>query len=50
MHVQKALIVVDYLLRNGAERFINDAKRRARDIAQLQKYKHYDSNNNDDAR
>jgi len=50
MHVQKALMVVDYLLRNGAERFINDCKRRARDIAQLKKYKHYDTNNQDDAK
>ena len=44
------IVVVDYLLRNGDKRFINDAKRRARDIAQLDKYKHYDQNNNDDAR
>jgi len=49
MHVYKALILVEYLLRNGAERFINDAKRRSRDIAQLTKYKHYDENNRDDA-
>jgi len=35
MHVYKALILVEYLLRNGAERFINDAKRKSRDIAQL---------------
>ena len=47
MHVQKALILVDFLLRNGAERFINDAKRRARDISALQKYKQYDANNRD---
>jgi ENTH domain len=47
MHVQKALILTDYLLRNGAERFINDAKRRARDISALQKYKQYDANNRD---
>src|SRR5689334_13460929 len=50
MHVQKALVVVEYLLRHGAERFINDAKRRARDIAALQKYKHYDEQNQDDAK
>jgi len=50
MHVQKALHVTEYLLRHGAERFINDAKRRARDIAALQKYKHYDENNQDDAK
>ena len=48
MHVQKALILVEYLLRYGSERFIADAKRRARDVAQLQKYKHYDDNNQDD--
>ena len=47
MHVQKALILTDYLLRNGAERFINDAKRRSRDISALQKYKQYDANNRD---
>ena len=47
MHVQKALILTDFLLRNGAERFINDAKRRARDISALQKYKQYDANNRD---
>lgn len=50
MHVQKALHVVEYLLRHAAERFVSDAKRRARDIAALQKYKHYDENNQDDAR
>jgi hypothetical protein len=50
MHVQKALILVEYLLRYGSERFINDAKRRSRDIAALQKYKHYDENNQDDAK
>lgn len=44
MHVQKALILIDYLLRNGAERFISDAKRRTKDIQQLTKYKHYDPN------
>jgi len=50
MHVQKALILVEYLLRYGSERFIQDARRRSRDIASLQKYKHYDSNNQDDAK
>jgi len=50
MHVQKALILIDYLLRNGNDRFINDCKRRARDIAALKKYKHYDANNQDDAK
>jgi hypothetical protein len=49
MHVYKALILVEYLLRNGAERFLNDAKKRVRDISQLTKYKHYDDNNRDDA-
>lgn len=47
MHVQKALILIDYLLRNGADRFLTDAKRRARDISALQKYKQYDANNRD---
>jgi hypothetical protein len=50
MHVQKALILVEYLLRYGSERFITDAKRRARDVAALQRYKHYDENNQDDAK
>jgi hypothetical protein len=49
LHVQKALILVEFLLRHGSERFINDAKRRSRDIAQLMKYRHYDDNNRDDA-
>ncbi len=46
----QALILIEYVLRNGSDRFINDAKRRARDIAQLKKYKHYDANNQDDAK
>lgn len=50
MHVTKALHLAEYLLRHGAERFISDAKRRARDIAALQKYKHYDEQNQDDAK
>ena len=50
MHVTKALHLCEYLLRHGAERFISDAKRRARDIAALQKYKHYDEQNQDDAK
>jgi len=28
LHVQKALLLVDYLLRNGSERFVTDARRR----------------------
>jgi len=47
MHVQKALILIEYLLRNGADRFVSDAKRRAKDISALQKYKQYDANNRD---
>lgn len=50
MHCQKALLLIDYLLRNGAARFIEDCKQRARDIARLKKYKHYDANNEDDAK
>jgi len=50
MHVQKALILIEYLLRNGADRFIRDAKQRSRDIQKLRKYKHYDQNNEDDAK
>ena len=46
----QALILVEYLLRYGSERFIGDARRRSRDIAALQKYKHYDANNQDDAK
>jgi len=50
MHVQKALILIEYLLRNGADRFIRDAKQRSRDIQKLKKYKHYDQNSEDDAK
>lgn len=50
MHVQKALLLVEFLLRYGSERFVQDARRRSRDIAALVKYKHYDENNQDDAK
>ena len=50
MHVQKALILIEYLLRNGSQRFVEDCKARSRDIAKLTRYKHYDSNNQDDAK
>ena len=35
---------------HGSERFVSDARRRSRDIAALVKYKHYDENNQDDAK
>ncbi len=47
MHVQKALILCDYLIRNGADRFIKDVKSRSRDIAELTKYKFYNDENRD---
>lgn len=50
MHVQKALMLLEYLLRYGSERIIQDARRRSRDVANLQKYKHYDEHNQDDAK
>jgi hypothetical protein len=49
LHVKKALILLEYLLRNGSERFITNCKEKIRDIARLKKYKHYDANNEDDA-
>ncbi len=48
--VHQALILVDYLLRNGSTRFTEDCKHRARDVAKLTRYKHYDANNEDDAK
>ena len=50
MHVTKALQLLDFLVRHGSERFVLDVKRRQRDIAALQRYKHYDHNNQDDAK
>ena len=50
MHVTKALHLLDFLIRHGSERFVLDVKRRQRDIAALQRYKHYDHNNQDDAK
>lgn len=50
LHVTKALVLLQYLLLHGSERFVLDVKRRARDITALTKYKHYDSNNADDAK
>ena len=50
MHVTKALQLLDFLVRHGSERFVLDVKRRQRDIAALQRYKHYDQNNQDDAK
>jgi len=41
MHVQKALMVIEYLLRNGAERFIKDAKQRSKDIQNKKKISTY---------
>lgn len=50
MHVTKALQLLDFLIRHGSERFVLDVKRRQRDIAALQRYKHYDQSNVDDAK
>ena len=50
MHVTKALQLLDFLIRHGSERFVLDVKRRQRDIAALQRYKHYDQSNIDDAK
>jgi len=47
LHVQKALILVDYLVRNGHDRFVADAKKRARDILRLKKYKYYNKDHED---
>ena len=41
LHVTKALTVVEFLLQHASDRFVADVKRRARDIALLQKFKHY---------
>jgi epsin len=50
MHVQKALILIEYLVRYGSVRFIQDAQSRRRDISNLVAYKHYDENNQDDGK
>jgi ENTH domain len=47
LHVQKALIVVDYLLRNGADRFVEDCRRHRQDVSQLRRYRYFDSSNRD---
>jgi len=41
MHVKKALLLIEYLLRHGADRFVVDARRREFDIKRLQKYSRY---------
>jgi hypothetical protein len=48
--VSQALILIDYLLRNGSARFVDDCKHRAREFQKLTRYKHYDQNNEDDAK
>ena len=50
MHVTKALQLLDFLIRHGSERFVLDVKRRQRDIAALQRYKHYNESGQDDAK
>jgi len=47
MHVQKALILVEFLLRNGSDRFVRDCQHRADDIAKLKRYKYYNKDNED---
>lgn len=48
LHVHKSLILIEYLLRYGSERFINDCRSRAREIARLTKYQHYNSQDEED--
>lgn len=50
LHVQKALLLVDYLLRNGSERFVTDAKRRKSDLLRLQEYRSYNADGEDVAK
>jgi len=50
LHVQKALLLVDYLLRNGSERFVTDAKRRKNDLLRLQEYRSYNADGEDVAK
>lgn len=48
-HVQKALILLHYLLRHGSSRLVEDAMARKNDVARLQKYKHYTGDKEDAA-
>ena len=50
MHVTKALVLLDFLIRHGSERFVLDVKRRGRDVSALTRYRHLDQNNLDDAK
>jgi len=49
LHVQKALILVEYLLRHGHDRFVADCKKQsnARDIIRLKKYKYFNKDHED---
>jgi len=47
LHVQKAMILIEYLLRNGSDRFIRDVKDRVDDIDRLRSYKTRSSKLND---
>jgi len=40
-HVYKSLVLIEYLLKNGSERFISDVRLRAGDIRRLKAYKFY---------
>jgi len=50
LHVSKALMLLKYLVLYGSDRFIQDAQRRARDVAALTSYQHYNESNVDDAK
>lgn len=47
MHVQKALLLTEHLVRNGSDRFIRDARARADDVSKLRRYKYYNKDNED---
>lgn len=47
MHVQKALILVEYLLRYGSERFVRDCVNRKEDIYKLRRYQFLNEDNVD---
>jgi len=49
MHVHKALLLTEYLIANGSDRFVRDARHKADDIHKLRRYQFYDKNNVDQA-
>jgi hypothetical protein len=46
MHVNKALILIDYLVRTGADRFVQDVKLREVDVSRLFAYGRYQEGDN----